>query len=243
VTHGSANSESAHAGMFVGARKDGHHGRALQAKLILLLLIGSTSNMVAQTAQAGTMLEPFAAANAATHGLVLREEASNPITVHVFKPKELEVWYQIKYEAENRGCDGFNIFQYAETGSGRSTQSYYEDYRPSTGQGEYTVQLPVDRFAPGRCGWHAVELNIHLFLPSVEPSTKNGIGWESEIMLGDWGTESEEIDDQCFYKFFESRGNKALIPVCNLARGQLQPHAIKASGSVLTLRYVVTETP
>lgn len=166
-------------------------------------------------------------------------DSTGSITVHVEKPVELEVTFVVTYKAMSKDCASFNPFLAFETSKSAQAQQFSDVYQPPKGASSYTVKIPVQRYAAGQCEWQPKELSYDVIDPhrqSPRYATTDG------QTLADYGVSDETIERTC--RHFSSTGAHG-VPIvgvaCNLARGQLQPTALKPNGSMLTLRYSLSD--
>ncbi|CAM2170406.1 hypothetical protein PSAC2689_10278 [Paraburkholderia sacchari] len=82
------------------------------------------------------------------------------------KDRRMEVWFYITYVTEAKACQNQTLLARA-AGAPEVPQVIYDSVRVPAGETKFSVPLVLDRYIPGRCGWHPSALLHAEFEPDI----------------------------------------------------------------------------
>jgi hypothetical protein len=85
------------------------------------------------------------------------------LTITGTKPRELEIWFAIDFIADNSDCFHRGIGQLV-AGSPGDAPEILDVVAVKSGEQNFEVKMPLDRYLPGYCGWHATSVNESTFV-------------------------------------------------------------------------------
>lgn len=97
-----------------------------------------------------------------------------PVTIRGRKDPRMELWFIATYSTINDVCRTRSFGQ-TLAGAPEMPQSVYDAVRVPAGKTSYSVQIFLDKYSPGRCGWTPIAINRAEFLPD-EASGPYGMG-------------------------------------------------------------------
>lgn len=98
------------------------------------------------------------------------------VTIQGQKDPRIELWLIAAYSTTNDACRA-RSFVGALSGAPKVPQVIYDSVRVPAGESHFSVQIYLDRYSPGRCGWAPLTIDRAEFLPeeSRGPTAMSGL--------------------------------------------------------------------
>lgn len=168
--------------------------------------------------------------------------ATNPDPQHYIvitgtKPADLEIWFAIDSIASNSDCFHRGIGQ-ALAGSPGDAPEILDLVAVQAGNEDFLVKLPIDRYLPGKCGWHATSVNEGTFMrglgraPAASTSMNN---------IAESGFKEVHSERDC-HLTYDDYWKRTFI-FCGYGRHKEGWVQLSRSGATLNLRYMMSPPP
>lgn len=209
-------------------------GTASHAAILILIVIYIFSIPCAKADKSVEMLRPDKANGFSRH--ISRRSPVKPVTITGDKPANLDLKFNVVYIAREAECKQSHL----NSGLRRAIENpqfFGESYVLAPGLTSFKVAIRIDKFTRGRCEWEPYQIVVVLS-DSRHPRPYNETNAARTFLLGDFGALIKEDEEVCQW---QSSSESGAVPHfrCEIPSSDLSSHALKASGSMLRLKYTL----